>query len=87
MTVFLAGASTACGLFFACTVYLQLFRMWRSQTAAGVSLTFVVAAFLSYSSWLGYGVALGNTPLILANGLAWPGAISVVALAVRLRGR
>ena len=53
----------------------QAVRVWRSHSDQGVNVTMWVLTFVSFCAWLGYGLRMGNYPIILAN----IGVMTVVA--------
>jgi uncharacterized protein with PQ loop repeat len=59
--------------------YLQSFEIFRTRSAADVSLLAFVVAFWAVASWFAYGLVLRNPVLITANIVGMLGAASVVA--------
>ena len=45
----------------------QAVRVWKSRSDQGVNVTMWVLTFVSFCAWLGYGLRMGNQPIILAN--------------------
>lgn len=58
----------------------QLLMIWRSRSAADISygmyFTFIAGVLL----WLGYGIAIGSMPMVVANAATLLQAIAVLVL-------
>lgn len=80
-----AGAVTIYGVVMALAPALQVRRMLRERSAAGVSLAYAGVLWVGFALWLAYGLDRGDVPLILANTVALgaTGAMIVVARRVR----
>lgn len=63
--------------------YVQAYTIFDSKTAGSVSLPGFSISIIGLTSWLLYGIALKNTPLIIANSVGAVGAVLVV-LAIAL---
>ena len=81
----IAGAVTVYGVVMALAPGLQVRRMLRERSAAGVSLGYAWVLWVGFALWLAYGIDAGDLPLILANtvALAATGAMILVARRVR----
>jgi uncharacterized protein with PQ loop repeat len=84
---FLGSAGTIIGLVAALSLLVQARRLSRLGTACEVSIPIRVLAFAGYAVWLGYGVAIGDVPLILVDLAGVVGAASVLRVTVSLRRR
>jgi MtN3 and saliva related transmembrane protein len=47
----------------------QVMKTWRSRSTADISLGMYLVLVLGIVLWLAYGALLGDTPLIVANGI------------------
>ena len=64
----------------------QVWRIWRRKSATDVSLgTFFLFA-AGVLAWLGYGILIRATPVIVANAITLVLAICVIALKIRFSG-
>jgi len=61
----------------------QVAKAWRTRSTGDLSLTMLVTFTSGVLLWLVYGVALGSTPVILANAVTL--VLSGVLLALKLR--
>lgn len=59
--------------------YFQAYEIFASRTTGPVSLPGFSISVIALSSWLFYGLAIRNTPLIIANIVGLTGALIVVA--------
>jgi uncharacterized protein with PQ loop repeat len=84
---FLGTAGTAIGLVAALSLWLQARRLSRLGSACEVSIPVRVLALAGYTVWLGYGVAIGDIPLILVDLAGVAGAALVLRVTVSLRRR
>jgi len=57
----------------------------RSRNTTGISLAMYVIFTLGVALWLGYGIALGSWPMILANTVTFGLAATILALKIRYR--
>jgi MtN3 and saliva related transmembrane protein len=55
----------------------------RSRNTTGVSLAMYVIFTVGVALWLGYGIALGSWPMILANTVTLGLAGTILALKIR----
>lgn len=69
----LAVATTVWGVAMAVAPTLQIMRIRRERSSAGVSALHIAVLLVGFALWLAYGVTEESLPLILSN---------VVALAV-----
>jgi uncharacterized protein with PQ loop repeat len=86
-TMFLGSAGTVVGLLAAISLLLQARRLAKLGTACEVSIPVRLLAFAGYSIWLGYGVAIGDVPLILVDLAGVVGAALVLRVTFSLRRR
>jgi MtN3 and saliva related transmembrane protein len=61
----------------------QVVQTWRSGSTAGLNLPMLVVLTTGIAFWLVYGLALGQLPVILANGVTL--MLVAVLLALKLR--
>ena len=61
----------------------QVVKIWRSRSAADISLPMYVVFTLGVTLWLAYGVLLGALPIIIANCVTLLLSVSVVAMKLR----
>lgn len=47
----------------------QAWKSWRTRDLSGISLPMYALFTLGVALWLAYGVAIGSTPVIVANGI------------------
>ena len=66
-TSLLALLAAGFGVVMGASPLLQARRAHRRRSADDVSLTFIAILWCGGLTWLAYGVALGNTALIVAN--------------------
>jgi uncharacterized protein with PQ loop repeat len=86
-TSFLGMAGTLIGLIAAMSLLLQARRLARLGTACEVSIPMRALALAGYSVWLGYGLAIGDVPLILVDLAGVAGAALVLRVSITLRRR
>ncbi|NVK43430.1 MAG: SemiSWEET transporter [Oceanospirillaceae bacterium] len=65
----------------------QVLRILRTGNVDGISLTMYSIFTLGVSLWLGYGIIIGDLPMILANLVTLLLAASVLLLTLRKRLR
>lgn len=63
----------------------QLYRSWKTKRMRDVSFGTLTLYFFNCALWGIYGVLIGATPVIVANGLGF--LISCALLAMKLRFR
>ena len=85
MTDVLAVIAGCFGVGMGASPLLQALRAHRRRSAEDVSLPFLCVLLAGGLAWLSYGVALGNLPLIVGNGVGV--LASGTAIAVTLRWR
>ena len=61
----------------------QVIKIWRSRSAKDISLPMYVVFTIGVAMWLVYGLLLGAMPIIIANCVTLPLAISVVVMKLR----
>ena len=63
----------------------QVVKTWRTRSTEDISLHMYLVLVIGVALWLAYGLALGDLPLIAANGTTLVLASSI--LYFKLRGR
>ena len=63
----------------------QVWRIWRRKSAADVSLGTFLLFSTGVLAWLGYGILIDATPVIVANAITLVLALCVLALKMRYR--
>lgn len=58
--------------------YAQGIKIFLEEQAVGVSLPAFLIAFITVTSWMVYGLLLGNRVLVISNAIAALGALFVV---------
>ena len=61
----------------------QAIKTIRSRNTTGISLVMYVVFALGVALWLGYGIAIGSWPMILANVVTFVLAATILALKIR----
>jgi MtN3 and saliva related transmembrane protein len=61
----------------------QAWRTFRSKDVSGISLRMYSIFTLGVAVWLAYGIVLGETPMMIANGLTLVLACAVLAMKLR----
>lgn len=83
----LAVAATGWGVLMGFSPVLQIRRMLHVRSSRDVSVGYFMVLLPGFVLWLGYGLAIGNPALIVANTVALLVAVATVVVAVRLRPR
>lgn len=78
---YVAGALTTIALL------PQVWRTFRTRDVSGISLKMYLIFTTGVAVWLAYGIVLGETPMILANGVSLVLAFTVLAMKLRYGGR
>ena len=65
----------------------QVVKTWRKKSAGDLSLATFSAFCMGVSLWLVYGFLVGDLPIIVANGVTLPLALSILVMALRYRAR
>jgi len=63
----------------------QAWKVWRTKSAADLSLPTFLIFSAGVFCWLLYGLSIRNTPIILANSMTLAIAISIIMMALRFR--
>lgn len=63
----------------------QVWKTWRSRSAGDLSLGMYGTLTTGVGLWLVYGVLVGDPAIIVANGITFPLALSVLVMALRYR--
>ena len=70
ITTALGIAAATFGVAMGLSPLLQLRRVVSRRSSADVSIPYLGVLFVGFVLWLAYGVALGNTALIVSNAVA-----------------
>jgi MtN3 and saliva related transmembrane protein len=63
----------------------QAVKIWRSKSAADVSLTAFLAFTLGVGLWIAYGVLKQEPPIIVWNGVTLLIALAILGMKVKYR--
>lgn len=83
----LAVLAAVMGVVVGASPLLQVRQMHARGSSADVSIAFLAVIGCGQAIWLGYGLNLGDVPLIMANGLGVAISTITVVVALRLRRR
>ena len=83
----LAVLATGWGLVMAISPVLQVRRMLRTRSSADVSIAYFAVLQIGFVLWIGYGLSIANTALIVSNVASLLGSLATIAVAMRLRRR
>lgn len=61
----------------------QVIKTWRSRSARDISLGMFLVFTVGVALWLAYGLFVGDLPLVLANGVTFVLAATILALKLR----
>jgi len=61
----------------------QVVKIWRTRSAADISLPMYVVFTLGVVFWLVYGILLGALPIIIANCVTLTLALTIVVMKLR----
>jgi MtN3 and saliva related transmembrane protein len=61
----------------------QAVQTWRTRSTAGISLGMYAIFTTGVALWLAYGLMLGEWPIILANSITFPLALSILLMKMR----
>ncbi|MEY4711733.1 MAG: hypothetical protein RIS88_1183 [Pseudomonadota bacterium] len=61
----------------------QAWKTFRSRDVSGISLGMYALFTTGVALWLAYGLALGNVPITLANGITLTLALAVLVMKLR----
>ncbi len=87
MITVLAVAAATWGIAMALAPLLQIRAIRAHGSSAGVSVGYQQVLLVGFLLWLAYGVALGNTALIVANTVATVTSVATITVALRFRAR
>ncbi|MCZ7587413.1 MAG: SemiSWEET family transporter [Gaiella sp.] len=85
VTTTLGFAAAAFGVAMGLSPLLQVRHMVARRSSADVSLPFLLVLLVGFVLWLAYGVALGNTALIVSNAVAITSYTITTVAVLRLR--
>ena len=83
----LSAVATASGTVSGLLPLLQIARMTRTRSAAGVSLGFLAGGVANGTAWGAYGIALRNPAVIFSNSLWVLTGSAMLAVAAAYRRR
>lgn len=63
----------------------QVIRAWRTRSVHDLSLEMLATFNIGVALWTVYGIALGELPIILTNGITL--GLALILLVFKLRGR
>lgn len=86
-TELLGVVAGAFGVGMGASPLFQAVKAHRRRSSADVSVSFLFVLLLGGLAWLAYGVALGNTPLIVGNTVGVLASSTAIVVAVRWRRR
>jgi len=84
-TTVLAVAAASCGIAMGLSPLFQLRRVAVRRSSADVSIAYLAVLLVGFVLWLSYGVAIGNTPLIVSNVVALTTNVLTIAAVLRFR--
>ena len=58
----------------------QVWKTWKSRSARDLSLTMLLAFSLGVFLWMIYGLAIGATPVVVANAITLVLALALVTM-------
>ena len=61
----------------------QAVQAWRTRSTTGISLGMYAIFTTGVALWLAYGVMLGEWPIIIANSITFPLALSILLMKIR----
>ena len=61
----------------------QALHIWRTRSTAGISLGMYAIFTTGVALWLVYGLMLREWPIILANAITFPLALSILLMKLR----
>jgi MtN3 and saliva related transmembrane protein len=73
----------AAGLLTTLAFVPQVVKIWRSRSAADVSLAAFIAFTVGVGLWLAYGILKQEPPIVLWNGVTLVLAAAIVAMKLR----
>lgn len=65
----------------------QAWRTFRTKDVSGISTRMYATFTLGVAVWLAYGIMLGETPMMIANGLTLVLACAVLVMKLKYGGR
>jgi MtN3 and saliva related transmembrane protein len=65
----------------------QVWRTFRTHDVSGISLKMYSLFTLGIAAWLGYGIALKQTPMLVANSISLVLACAVLVMRIRYAKR
>jgi MtN3 and saliva related transmembrane protein len=87
MSAALAIAAATWGVVMALSPLLQIRKMTRTGSSTDLSIAYFCVLIVGFALWLAYGLAIGNTALIVPNSVALVVASATIAVASWYRRR
>jgi uncharacterized protein with PQ loop repeat len=84
-TTVLAVIASTWGIAMALSPMLQIRAILEHRTSRGVSIAYLSVLLVGFCLWLAYGVALGNTALIVPNAVALVVCATTIGVARHFR--
>lgn len=84
-TTVLAVSASIWGVAMALSPVLQIRTMIVQKSSRGISLGYLTVLVVGFALWLGYGVALGNAAIIVANTVALLTGLATIAVVLHYR--
>jgi MtN3 and saliva related transmembrane protein len=81
--------SNTLGLFAGCLTtaafFPQAWKIWKSRSAADISLGMFTLFSTGVLFWIFYGISIGSLPVVLANGITLMLALTIVVFKIRFK--
>ena len=59
------------GVLFSSVLFIpQIYHMIKMRSAESISYYFLIVSWLTYCTWIGYGITDNNNPIILSSSIA-----------------
>lgn len=84
-TTVLAVAAASWGVVMSLAPILQIRKILRSRTSAGVSVGYLLVLMVGFALWVAYGVASANAALIVPNVVALITGAATIVVTLRFR--
>ena len=65
----------------------QVWKIWKTRSAADVSLPAFVAFSIGVSMWLVYGILRGEPPIVIWNAITLVLALAIVVMKIRFAAK
>jgi uncharacterized protein with PQ loop repeat len=87
MLTLIASVATVSGLAASLLPTIQIGKMWRARTSAGISLPYLSGGLANNVVWVVYSAATWNVPLVCSTSVGLVMNVTMLTTAVRLRPR